>query len=89
MHQLSLNPDGSEQLVYTFDGLPLRAFKGRLAIFHNYAAACHWHDDFEILMATDGEMDYFVNGQTIHLRKGDAVFVNAKRLHYGYSARVG
>lgn len=88
MHQLCLNPDGSERLQYTFAGLPVRLSSGRLSIFHGFAAACHWHDDFEILMATDGEMDYFVNGQTVHLARGEAVFVNARRLHYGYSAAM-
>lgn len=88
MHQLSLNPDGSERVEYTFEGLPVRVSANRLSIFHDLAAACHWHDDFEILMATDGEMDYFVNGQTVHLKKGEAVFVNARRLHYGYSAAM-
>lgn len=86
MRQFALNPDGSEQVEYTFEGLPVRVWSGRLAAFYDFAAACHWHDDFEILMATDAEMDCFVNGKTIHLQKGEAVFVNARRLHYGYSA---
>lgn len=86
MHQLNLNPDGSERLAYTLPGVPVRISAGRLSAFHGYAAACHWHDDFEMLTATDGELDYFVNGQTVHLKRGEAVFVNARRLHYGYSA---
>lgn len=30
-------------------------------------------------------MDYFVNGQTMHIDAGYGIFVNSKRLHYGYS----
>lgn len=85
MHALSVNPDGSERLEYTMAGMPVRASTDRLGIFQDYAAACHWHDDFELLAAVDGEMDCFVNGRTVHLKKGDAVFVNARRLHCGYS----
>mgnify|MGYP002625568001 CR=1 FL=1 len=85
MHQLQVNPDGSERLEYTMEGLPVRISTDRLRIFQDYAAACHWHDDFEILAALDGEMDYFVNSKRIHLKKGDDIFVNARRLHYGYS----
>ena len=86
MHELNINPDGSERLEYTLADMPVRACNGRLRIFQNYAAGCHWHEDFEILAAQDGEMDYFVNGTAVHLKKGDAMFVNARRLHYGYSA---
>ena len=85
MHELNINPDGSEQLVYTMPDMPLRISTGRLGVFQDYAADCHWHNDFEMLSALDGEMDYFVNGQTVHLQKGDGVFVNARRLHYGFS----
>ncbi|MBQ9210823.1 MAG: helix-turn-helix transcriptional regulator [Clostridia bacterium] len=87
MHQLQVNPDGSEQLEYTMTGLPVRISTDRLRIFQDYAAACHWHDDLEILAALDGEMDYFVNNKKIHLKKGDGIFVNARRLHYGYSEK--
>ena len=87
MHQLRVNPDGSERLEYTTEGLPVRISTARLRIFQDFAAACHWHDDFEMLASLDGEMDYFVNSDRIHLKKGDGVFVNARRLHYGYSER--
>ena len=87
MHQLQVNPDGSERLEYTMKGLPVRISTDRLRIFQDYAAACHWHDDFEILAALDGEMDYFVNSKRIHLKKGDGIFINARRLHYGYSEK--
>ena len=81
-----VNPDGSEQLEYTVEDMPVRAMGGRLSAASGYAAACHWHDDFEMLTVPEGEMDYFVNGRTVHLRQGEGVFVNARRLHYGFSA---
>ena len=87
MHQLLINPDGSERLEYTVKNLPVRIGTDRLRIFQDHAAACHWHDDFEMLTALDGEMDYFVNSRRIHLKKGDGIFVNARRLHYGYSEK--
>ena len=87
MNQLQVNPDGSERLEYTMAGLPVRICTDRLRFFQNYSAACHWHDDFEILAALDGEMDYFVNSKKIHLKRGDGIFVNARRLHYGYSEK--
>lgn len=86
MGWFKVNPDGSEQLEYTMEDLPVRATGGSLSASSGYAAACHWHNDFEMLTVPEGEMDYFVNGRTVHLRQGEGIFVNARRLHYGFSA---
>lgn len=85
MHELTLKENGAEILEYDHADFPVRARSGSLGIFANYAAACHWHRDFEVLRAIGGEMDCFVNGERIHLTSGQAVFVNSGRLHYGYS----
>ena len=58
MHQLQVNPDGSERLEYTMEDLPVRISTDKLRVFHDFAAACHWHDDFEMLAAMDDEMDF-------------------------------
>lgn len=81
-----VNPDGSEQVQYTMEDMPVRATGSSLSAVNGYAAACHWHDDFEMLTVPEGEMDYFVNGRHVHLKQGEGIFVNARRLHYGYSA---
>lgn len=85
MHELTLKRDGSEILEYDYPDFPVRSRDGRLGIFADCAAACHWHRDFEMLRAVDGEMDYFVHGERIGLKAGQAIFVNSGRLHYGYS----
>ena len=87
MHQLQVNPDGSERLEYTMEDLPVRISTDKLRVFHDFAAACHWHDDFEMLAAMDDEMDFYVHNRRVHLKKGDGIFVNARRLHYGYSEK--
>ena len=81
-----INPDGSEQVQYTMEDMPVRATGSSLSAVNGYAAACHWHDDFEMLTVPKGEIDYFVNGRNVHLKQGEGIFVNARRLHYGYSA---
>ena len=35
MHQLQVNPDGSERLEYTMKGLPVRISTDRLRIFQD------------------------------------------------------
>lgn len=57
-------------------------------ILSNYAgmrAVCHWHSDFEFIYIFDGEMNYDINGEIVLLKKGDLLFVNSERLHYGFS----
>ena len=85
MPAFTVNPDGSERVEYTMADMPVRAVTDRLDRQRGYAAACHWHDDFEMLTVPEGEIDYFVNGQSVHLRQNEGIFVNARRLHYGYS----
>ena len=87
MDALNVRADGSEMLQYNAPDFPLRTAYSCLSFFADYAAGCHWHQDYEALIALDGEMDYQVNGQSVHLGRGDAIFVNSRRLHYGYSAQ--
>lgn len=82
---LEVFSDLSERLNYNFPGLPLYIRKGNLHQFVNYTAACHWHPDLEFILVLEGSMDFFVNGQTVHIGEGNGIFVNSNRLHYGYS----
>jgi AraC family transcriptional regulator, melibiose operon regulatory protein len=83
---LEVFSDLSERLNYNLPDFPLYVRKGRLRQFDRYAAACHWHPDLEFILVLDGSMEYFVNGRILHLANGDGIFVNSKRLHYGFSA---
>ena len=82
---LEVFSDMSERLNHNIPGFPLYARSGELRNYDRYAAACHWHPDLEFLLVLDGSMDYFVNGRHLHMEAGEGIFVNSKRLHYGYS----
>ena len=82
---LSLNQDGAEQVAYNKPGFPVRCVNSCLSVFNDFAAACHWHYDYEFLLARKGEIDYFVNGDIVHFSEGQAIFLNSNRLHYGFS----
>ena len=84
--RLDVRTDGSERIRYNEPEFPVRAVESCLSVFYQYSAACHWHHDFEFLYVTDGALSYFVNGQIIHVSKGQVIFVNAERLHYGFSS---
>lgn len=82
---LEVFSDLSERLNYNLPNFPLYVRKGELRQFDRYAAACHWHPDLEFILVLDGSMEYFVNGQTVRIDIGNGIFVNSKRLHYGFS----
>lgn len=82
---LEVLSDLSEKLHYNLANFPLYVRTGTLRQFNQYAAACHWHPDLEFIFVLIGQMEYFVNGQTVHIDQGNGIFVNSKRLHYGFS----
>lgn len=83
--RLRIGPDGSETVEYDVAEFPMRSFTAYLSELYQYAAGCHWHTDFELLLAEEGELDCFVNGRTVHIHQGHGIFVNSGRMHYGFS----
>jgi AraC-like DNA-binding protein len=49
----------------------------------NYNAYCHWHEELEFTIVTEGTLSYFVNDITYQLSKGMGIFVNSNRIHAG------
>ncbi len=84
--ELEVFSDLSERLNYNLPDFPLYVRKGLLRLFDRYAAACHWHLDLEFILVLDGTMEYFINGQIVHITAGNGIFINSKRLHYGFSS---
>ena len=81
---IELSSDFSERLDYNLPDLPLYARQNFLS-HYGYRAITHWHSDLEFILVVDGFMDYFINGEIIHLTSGNGVFINSQRLHYGFS----
>ena len=83
MLKLQVQDDLYEIISYTSSHLPIRSAVSRLSHYLGYAADCHWHRDLEFTVIQEGEMTYHVNGNSFHLSRGDCIFVNANRLHFG------
>ena len=77
--------DGAERIRYQNPTFPLRVTRGD----ENSLPLCHWHDDVELVLVTQGSMVYRVNNQEVKVVQGDAIFVNARQMHYGYSLEKG
>lgn len=77
--------DGSEQIHYDDPRIPLYVRRGDLKSLSNMAALCHWHDDVELLLAKKGHLCYSVNGSKVQIEEGNAIFVNSRQMHFGFS----
>lgn len=77
--------DGSERIRYQDPAVPIYITYGNLRNMTNMAALCHWHEDVEFLMPFNGHLSYNVNGQQLYIAEGNAIFVNSRQLHYGFS----
>lgn len=86
--KLTVFSDKSEEIDYNFPDFPLYVRAGRLEHFNMYKADNHWHDDLEFVLVTEGEIEYFVNGEIVVIKKGQCIFVNSKRMHYGFSSHM-
>ncbi|HHG8774175.1 TPA: helix-turn-helix domain-containing protein [Raoultella planticola] len=83
---LQVFSDLSEKLHYNLADLPLYVRKDELSRY-GYAAPCHWHHDLEFIFIITGEMDFFINGNIVTITASNGVFINSKRLHYGFSTQ--
>ncbi len=83
---VQVRADGSEKVTYDYDGYMAHIRRGLLSNYANFAADSHWHDDLEFISVLSGSMDYNVNGQILHLAAGQGILVNARQIHYGFSA---
>lgn len=77
--------DASEIVRYDEVGIPLYIQEGQLSVYPDHRALCHWHEDIEWLLVRSGQMNYYINGQRVLLHAGEAIMVNSRQMHYGYS----
>lgn len=82
---LDIMMDGSERIHYQDPNVPIYITQGDLKHFTNMSALCHWHEDVELLLSYNGYLSYNVNGQQIQIDQGNAIFVNSRQMHYGYT----
>lgn len=77
--------DASEVVRYDEVGIPLYIQEGLLSAYPDHRALCHWHEDIEWLYVRSGQINYYINGKRVLLKEGEAIMVNSRQMHYGYS----
>lgn len=78
-------PNGAEMVQYDAPMFFSFTEHSLLHQYPNMRAECHWHIDLEFTHIIHGHMWYFVNGEVIRLEEGQAIFVNSRQLHYGFT----
>lgn len=73
--------DNSEIIPYQDPRLPLYVATGKLSLFYNMTPLCHWHDELEYIRPECGCMYYYINGEKILLKEGEAVLINSRQMH--------
>ena len=74
--------DNSEIIPYQDPRLPLYVAAGKLSLFYNMTPLCHWHDEMEYIRIERGCMYYYINGEKILMKEGEAVLINSRQMHY-------
>lgn len=85
MGKISVLKDASEIVHYNNPNIPLYVKSDWLSSYTDMAALCHWHEDIEYINPKKGHMDYYINGEKIIIQENDALLVNARQMHYGFS----
>lgn len=85
MLKINFVKDNLQRVDYNVAGMPIYISQIRLAVDYDLAVECHWHNDVEFFIITEGKLNYNINGKIIEFKKGEGLFINSKQLHYGFS----
>ena len=85
MDEITVLPDQSEIVHYDDPSFPLYLKRKSLSLYPFKRILCHWHQEFEFLCVEKGELSYYVDGTIVKIHQGEAIFVNSRNPHYGFS----
>ena len=75
-----MSVDFAHEMVIPNQDLPFKLF-----LFEgsdgNYRRTKHWHRSVEIFQVLEGELEFFINNQSVPLKAGEFVIVNSNEVH--------
>lgn len=87
--ELRINEEKKELKSHGTYGFPVNVSRKRLSAYATGSFPWHWHDEIELTLVLEGEIDYRVNDSRYLLRAGEGLFCNADALHAGGMAEGG
>lgn len=80
-YDLRVNSDRSEKVRYSCTDIPVGFFFGRHSEYANNSMPAHWHEDIELFVPYDGEVEYNINGKLVKVKSGQGILINSRRIH--------
>lgn len=85
---LNLDKDNRELYPHGTIDFPCAAYRMTYTDNEEYAIPWHWHEEMEMVYVHSGQMKLQIPGRTLHLKEGEAFFINGNILHYGIAEPV-
>lgn len=54
----------------------------------NSSLECHWHDELEFLLVTEGTATFHIETSTYQVSQGEGLFINSGEVHTGFSSHT-
>lgn len=72
--------------IHKFDNpnFPIYIVKSSMRVI-DYEYKLHWHNDWEIVLVTNGKLKFYVDNEIVTISQNEAIFINSGRLHYGFT----
>ncbi len=81
MQKILTTDDLRETKQHGQPDFPLQYYLDDTRDFYNNQVDWHWHNEFEIVAVSEGEVICHVGQESFRLKGGEAVFINSKVLH--------
>lgn len=72
------DPRGRETIQHGTALFPIAFYEDDL---HTYFVPWHWHEEFECIVAVEGQMEVRLEGTHLRLKPGEGIFINSGALH--------
>ncbi len=81
MQKILTTDDLRETKQHGHPGFPLQYYLDDTRDFYNSQVSWHWHNEFEIVLVSEGTVHFYIGGHTLTLYAGEAIFINSRVLH--------
>lgn len=81
--ELQINEQRQETKLHGTYGFPVSLGRKKISSYETGSFPWHWHNEIELTLVLEGEMEYRVNDSSYLLKQGEGLFCNANALHTG------
>ena len=79
---LNIDSNLSEVISYNTPYTPIKSKITSESLYPNCHVPVHWHNEIELVYVVRGDLIYYINENSVHLKEGEGVLVNSGRMHF-------